>query len=101
MADTALGPGESRPLPDAGQVGDGRSDVYALATLAYKLFTGRLPAVTTFETPSQMNAEADEALDETFGADAGNAGVLREDRGGSRHKGRKDCAKRVHGGTGS
>jgi tetratricopeptide (TPR) repeat protein len=51
------------PEQRAGDPPSPANDIYSLGTLAYRLFTGRLPGSGTYVQPSVANPEADEALD--------------------------------------
>jgi tetratricopeptide (TPR) repeat protein len=51
------------PEQRAGAVGNAASDIYALGTLAFRLFTGLTPSAVTYERPSEINPHVDEAVD--------------------------------------
>lgn len=51
------------PEQRAGAPGDAASDIYALGTLAFRLFTGLTPSTVTYGRPSELNPAVDEAVD--------------------------------------
>lgn len=51
------------PEQRANELGDQRSDVYALGTILYEMLAGRLPGLGEYRTVSEAHPQAGEALD--------------------------------------
>lgn len=51
------------PEQRADELGDQRSDVYALGTIMYEMLTGTSPGVGTYQTVSEAHPQAEESLD--------------------------------------